>query len=35
MSEFDDNPRRYEHLSRIRLEDPDAVDSSWASRTSS
>ncbi|NMR30473.1 Cgl0159 family (beta/alpha)8-fold protein [Crystallibacter degradans] len=25
MSEFDDNPRRYEHLSRIRLEDPDAV----------
>jgi hypothetical protein len=25
MSEFDDNPRRYENLSRIRLEDPDAV----------
>lgn len=25
MSEFDDDPRRYEHLSRIRLEDPEAV----------
>ena len=22
----DDNPRRYEHLSTIRLEDPDAVE---------
>ncbi|QTG79618.1 Cgl0159 family (beta/alpha)8-fold protein [Arthrobacter crystallopoietes] len=32
MSGFDDNPRRYEHLSRIRLEDPDAVARAAAAR---
>lgn len=32
MSRFDDNPRRYEHLSRIRLEDPDAVSRAAAVR---
>ncbi|WP_312180253.1 deoxyribose-phosphate aldolase [Arthrobacter sp.] len=32
MSEFDDNPRRYELLSRIRLEDPDAVARAAAAR---
>ncbi|EMY33405.1 hypothetical protein D477_014952 [Arthrobacter crystallopoietes BAB-32] len=32
MSRFDDNPRRYEYLSRIRLEDPDAVARAAAGR---
>ncbi|MBO0895218.1 Cgl0159 family (beta/alpha)8-fold protein [Arthrobacter sunyaminii] len=32
MNGFDDNPRRYEHLTRLRLEDPGAVSRAAAER---
>ncbi|MER2134702.1 MAG: deoxyribose-phosphate aldolase [Arthrobacter sp.] len=32
MNGFDDNPRRYEHLSKLRLEDPGAVARAAAAR---